>query len=78
MHYRCCKECLYLLKYRLLKTPTRGGAAAARMAHNHEVAGSSPAPATRVRRQLLQLSPDPVFVARPLKLIVSKANDRFG
>ena len=26
---------------------TRGGAAAARMAHNHEVAGSSPAPATK-------------------------------
>jgi hypothetical protein len=25
---------------------TRGGAAAARVAHNHEVAGSSPAPAT--------------------------------
>ena len=26
---------------------TRGGAAAARVAHNHEVAGSSPAPATK-------------------------------
>lgn len=26
--------------------PSRGGAAAARVAHNHEVAGSSPAPAT--------------------------------
>ena len=26
---------------------SRGGAASARMAHNHEVAGSSPAPATR-------------------------------
>ena len=26
---------------------SRGGAAAARMAHNHEVAGSSPAPATK-------------------------------
>jgi hypothetical protein len=28
---------------------TRGGAAAARVAHNHEVAGSSPAPATKIR-----------------------------
>ena len=28
---------------------TRGGAAAARVAHNHEVAGSSPAPATTTR-----------------------------
>ena len=27
----------------------RGGAAAARVAHNHEVAGSSPAPATKTR-----------------------------
>jgi hypothetical protein len=27
-------------------TTTRGGAAAARVAHNHKVAGSSPAPAT--------------------------------
>ena len=26
---------------------SRGGAAAARVAHNHEVAGSSPAPATK-------------------------------
>ncbi len=30
-----------------LAPTTRGGAAAARMAHNHEVAGSSPAPATK-------------------------------
>ncbi len=30
---------------------TRGGAAAARVAHNHEVAGSSPAPATRSSTQ---------------------------
>jgi hypothetical protein len=28
-------------------TMTRGGAAAARMAHNHEVRGSSPLPATK-------------------------------
>lgn len=27
--------------------PSRGGAVAARVAHNHEVAGSSPAPATK-------------------------------
>ena len=30
----------------ILKT-SRGGAAAARVAHNHKVAGSSPAPATK-------------------------------
>ncbi len=29
------------------KFATRGGAAAARMAHNHEVPGSSPGPATK-------------------------------
>lgn len=28
---------------------TRDGAAAARVAHNHEVAGSSPVPATKVK-----------------------------
>ena len=28
---------------------TRGGAAAARVAHNHEVTGSSPVPATKIR-----------------------------
>ncbi len=27
----------------------RGGAAAARVAHNHKVAGSSPAPATKIK-----------------------------
>lgn len=31
---------------------TRGGAAAARVAHNHEVAGSSPAPATMFELQI--------------------------
>lgn len=31
---------------------TRGGAAAARVAHNHEVAGSSPAPATSLKLQM--------------------------
>ena len=31
---------------------TRGGAEAARVAHNHKVAGSSPAPATKIRRPL--------------------------
>jgi hypothetical protein len=32
---------------------SRGGAAAARVAHNHEVAGSSPAPATKPTQPLL-------------------------
>ncbi len=32
---------------------TRGGAVAARVAHNHEVAGSSPAPATKTSARLL-------------------------
>lgn len=32
---------------------TRGGAEAARVAHNHEVAGSSPAPATKKRDRRL-------------------------
>ncbi len=31
-----------------LQIPSRGGAVAARVAHNHEVAGSSPAPATKM------------------------------
>jgi hypothetical protein len=34
------------------KFATRGGAEAARVAHNHKVAGSSPAPATKIRRPL--------------------------
>ena len=34
----------------------RGGAAAARVAHNHEVAGSSPAPATISSLNLVNLT----------------------
>lgn len=34
----------------------RGGAVAARVAHNHEVAGSNPAPATNRRRRLMSLT----------------------
>ncbi len=34
---------------RLLRLISRDGAAAARMAHNHEVPGSSPGPATKKR-----------------------------
>lgn len=34
---------------------TRGGAEAARVAHNHEVAGSSPAPATKEKYSVERL-----------------------
>ena len=34
--------------YHYMVTTTRGGAAAARVAHNHEVPGSSPGPATKI------------------------------
>ncbi len=37
------------------KFATRGGAVAARMAHNHEVPGSSPGPATKKKESLLWL-----------------------
>jgi hypothetical protein len=40
----CRKNCI-------IPPISRGGAAAARVAHNHEVAGSSPAPATKVKAQ---------------------------
>lgn len=47
----------------------RGGAAVARMAHNHEVAGSSPAPVTSFRRK-------PPVVAQPREAQPAKAGLR--
>ena len=45
----------YQLTIRLLIS-ARGGAVAARWAHNPKVAGSSPAPATKIRLMFLRFS----------------------
>ena len=39
----------------ILELRLRGGAAAARVTHNHEVAGSSPAPATNFIKLILKI-----------------------
>jgi hypothetical protein len=49
---------------------SRGGAAAARMAHNHEVAGSSPAPATMKKQQIeIRKLASLFFIVTSVKLV---------
>ena len=62
MIHLSCTQFLFLVCNRLYSLSLRGGAVAARRAHNPKVVGSSPTPATKIRKTVLNKEATSLFV----------------